>query len=268
MAGFRPRSSRSTTQPTRDCVKGPAGAPWRTSFRRTLEHAAGPVRALCFAPRFGAQGLWGPRALSPGLRGRCFAVLCFLPAAVCTGPSAPGHPGTTSSRTPPPATVPPRHFAIQGSTVGAGAVGAGVIGKARLGNAPSGTGVRSSAVWTVGRSPGSGAGRHLVPGPAGRCLARARYRAAGASRMNFAAAGLVVWSMSRCWSQRGRARSLAAYREHLRPPRGLDGMKVLLPGNCLHKCRISRGASSGVRATMRKGRAPEHPDIWVPPTAL
>jgi hypothetical protein len=53
-------------------------------------------------------------------------------------------------------------------------------------------------------------------------------------------------------------RSLAAYREHLAPVRGLDGMKVLLPGNSLDMCGISRGTSSGMRATMRKGRAPEH----------
>jgi len=45
-------------------------------------------------------------------------------------------------------------------------------------------------------------------------------------------------------------------------------MNALLPGNVFFMCGISRDASSGTRANMRKGWAPGHPDIWAPPTAL
>src|SRR6266851_6716727 len=51
-------------------------------------------------------------------------------------------------------------------------------------------------------------------------------------------------------------RSLPAYWEHLPPYLELDGVNALLPGND-SDVRISRGTSSGVRANMRKGRAPD-----------
>jgi hypothetical protein len=193
------------------------------------------------------------------------------------GPCAlwPGHPGTESSR------AAARDRAIQGRAL---------RNHASRNHASRNHASRNHASrCRASRCRATGTGRPLLSDldrepesgqqgwPPSRARARRARRAgpgpgpapgAGASRVNLAAAGLVGISMRRCWSQQGRGRSLAAYREHLRPSRGLDGMKVLKPGNCLLKCRISRGASSGVRATMRKGRAPEHPDIWVPPTAL
>ena len=239
MAGFRPRSSRSTTQPTRVCVEGPAGAPWRTSFRRTLEHAAGPVRALCFAGPVlcGARLCFAVVLWCPGASGaRCFAALCFLPAAICTVLSAECHPGTAPS-------------------------GTAVPGPCLPGRRPSpGRIIRDRPPQRSWPSPRVPARRDVWPG--------SQYRPAGARGLNFPASGIVGMEYEAVLVAAG-SRPFAC---------GVQGTPSPLPGvgwdegpqagelftQVPHIARyIVRHA--GYHA---EGTGPGHPDIWVPPTAL
>jgi hypothetical protein len=163
VAGFRPRSSRSTTQPTRDCVKGPAGAPWRTSFRRTLEHAAGPVRALRFAGRSLGPGLRGPRRLGPRSLGvPVFGARRLAGLAFCLRLPAPCYlhraiRRSASSRTPLPGTVPCSTATSRTAPFGAAPSGTVPSGLRHSGLHQSGMrhpvpAVRPSAIRPVGRA--------------------------------------------------------------------------------------------------------------------
>ena len=85
--------------------------------------------------------------------------------------------------------------------------------------------------------------------------------------VNFPAAARVYQDVARPRRSRSE-RSLAAYREHLRPRRGLDGVKAPLPGKSLLMCGISRGTPPRHAGYHAEGTGPGEPDIWVPPTAL
>ena len=250
MAGFRPRSSRSTTQPTRDCVEGPAGAPWRTSFRRTLEHAAGPVRALCFVGPvlcgacalrscFGAQGFWG----------RCIAALCFLPAAICTVLSAECHPGTAPSGTALPGALP-------SGTALPGRCQPPVPGD----RPPRDRVIRDRPPQRSWPSPRASARRDVWPEP--------QYRPAGGRGLNFPASGIVGMEYEAVLVAAG-SRPFAC---------GVQGTPSPLPG-----VGWDEGPQAGELFTQvphiaryivrhagyhAEGTGPGHPDIWVPPTAL
>ena len=271
----------------------PRGVP---VFRWTLEHAAGPVRALCFCPlasvpvrparsvrcglfplRTGPCCLLGPAAaeallLMPGrLRWPTALGLCRQPASSAR-PGAPGllarlarEPAGTLRAPGPgePGRLPARPIPAHRAPVR----------PARHRPAP-GHRLRSR-VTSRPRSPcrlRSRCAAGPVTGRCSPCPPGARFpapRAPGPRAVNFPAhPARCIRSKSRRWSQWGRGRSLAAYREHLRPSRGLDGMKVLLPGNCLHQVpHIARYIvrHAGYHA---EGTGPGHPDIWVPPTAL
>ena len=85
--------------------------------------------------------------------------------------------------------------------------------------------------------------------------------------VNFPAAAHVYQDVARPRRSRSE-RSLAAYREHLCPRGGLDGVKAPLPGKSLLMCGISRGTPPRHAGYHAEGTGPGEPDIWVPPTAL
>jgi len=85
--------------------------------------------------------------------------------------------------------------------------------------------------------------------------------------VNFPAAARVYQDVARPRRSRSE-RSLAAYREHLCPRGGLDGVKAPLPGKSLLMCGISRGTPPRHAGYHAEGTGPGEPDIWVPPTAL
>jgi hypothetical protein len=258
-------------------------------FRRTLEHATGPVRALRFAGRSLGPGLRGPRPLGPRslgvpvfgarrLAGLAFCLRlpapCYLHRAIRRSASSRTPlPRAASSGTALPGTVPCSTALSRTAPFGAAPSGTVPSGTAPLGTAPVGTAPPGTGCPPLGHPAGGPgvlvANWPLSPGqPAGRYLAGPNSGPQAPRALNFPATGLVGMEYEPVLVAAGSRPFACGVQGTPSPLLGVGWGEGPQAGELftqvphIARCIVRH---AGYHA---EGTGPGHPDIWVPPTAL